>query len=457
MNVKHNILECIGHTPIVKINHLFKESPHRFFAKVEAFNPGHSIKDRIAVQMIDDAEKSGALKAGGTIIECTSGNTGMGLAMVSVVRGYKCICVMPDKVSDEKVKALRAFGVRVVVTPTAVEPDDPRSYYSVAKRLAQEIPNSFYANQYHNPSNPKAHYHTTGPEIWEQMGKDLDVLVVATGTGGTLCGIAKYLKEKNPKIKTVCVDPIGSVFYDFFKTGKIPKVLTTYKVEGFGEDFMPSTIDFSLIDDVVQVSDQECFTFARELVQKEGIFGGGSCGGAIAGAMKFSKTLEGQKNILILLPDSGSRYLSKVYDDQWLRENGFLGPKEISGPVRELLGNRFGQVITSDRSKKVKDIVSLMKQHSISQVPVVDGGKMIGVISEVDLLTAMLQNAKAGEDNVDEHMKKKYVVIDPDESVSKLSDLFSKTSVVVVTQDERPVGVVTKIDLIEYLSGKVRA
>lgn len=323
-NVYSNVLECVGKTPIVRLNRIGSDLPHKFFVKLEFMNPGGSVKDRIGIRMVEDALASGKLKPGGTIIETTSGNTGMGLAMVAAVRGFKCIFVMPDKISDEKFKALRAFGAEVIATPTAVEPEDPRSYYSVARRLAQEIPNSFHINQYDNPSNPKAHYQTTGPEIWEQMGENLDWLVVASGTGGTISGTAKFLKEKNPKLKALCVDPVGSVFYDYFKTGKVPKLLTTYKVEGFGEDFLPTTLDFKIIDEMVQVTDKECFQATRELTRKEGIFGGGSCGGAVAGALKFARTIREPKMFLILLADGGSKYLSKVYDDKWMRENNFL-------------------------------------------------------------------------------------------------------------------------------------
>lgn len=322
--IQNNILDCVGNTPIVRLNKIGQNFEHELLVKIEFFNPGSSIKDRIAKQMIEDAVADGRLKEGGTIIECTSGNTGMGLAMVACVKGFKCICVMPDKVSSEKIKILEAMGCKVVVTPTAVEPDDPRSYYSVAKKLAEETENSFYVDQYHNPSNPKTHVLSTGPEIYQQLGGELDYLVVASGTGGTLCGTAKYLKEKIPHLKAICIDPIGSIYYDYFKTGEIPKVVTSYKVEGFGEDFMPDTIDFDLIDDVIQVSDKECFDMARELAAKEGIFAGGSCGGAIAGGLKVAEKTEGKKRILMILPDSGSRYISKVYDNTWLKENGYL-------------------------------------------------------------------------------------------------------------------------------------
>ncbi|MFH1262672.1 MAG: cysteine synthase family protein [Pseudomonadota bacterium] len=322
-NVYGNILECVGRTPIVRLNSIGKDLPHKFYVKLEFMNPGGSVKDRIGIQLVDDAVASGKLKPGGTIIETTSGNTGMGLAMVAAVRGFTCIFVMPDKISDEKVRALEAFGAKVISTPTAVEPDDPRSYYSVAKRLEKETPNSFHINQYDNPSNPKAHYLSTGPEIWEQMGSEFDWLVIAAGTGGTISGISKFLKEKNPKLKTLGIDPVGSIFYEYFKTGKAPKLLTSYKVEGFGEDFLPKCLDFKIIDEMVQVTDQECFTYGRRLTKEEGIFAGGSCGGAVAGALKFAKTLKEPKTFLILLPDGGSKYLSKMYNDEWMRTNGF--------------------------------------------------------------------------------------------------------------------------------------
>lgn len=322
-NVFENVVDAIGNTPIVKLQKMGKELGHNFYVKLDYLNPGGSIKDRIARQLIKDAVESGHLKPGGTIIETTSGNTGMGLAMIAAVQGFKCIFTMPDKVSDEKTNAMRALGAEVILCPTAVEPEDPRSYYMTAKRLAKETPNSFYINQYDNPSNPKAHYLSTGPEIWEQMGDKIDYLVSGIGTGGTLCGTAKFLKEKNPKLKTVAVDPVGSIFYDYFKTGKIVPA-GSYKVEGFGEDFFPKNVDFKLIDEMIQVNDQECFDTARLLAKTEGIFAGGSCGAAVSAALRFAKTVKDKKTFLILLADGGSRYLSKMYNDQWMIDNGFL-------------------------------------------------------------------------------------------------------------------------------------
>ncbi len=456
-DVFSNVLECIGHTPIVKLNTIGADLGHDLYVKLEFLNPGSSIKDRIALQIVEDAAVSGELKPGGTIIECTSGNTGMGLAMVGAVKGYHCVFVMPDKVSSEKIKALRAFGARVVTTPTAVEPEDPRSYYSVARRLAQEIPNAFLANQYHNPSNTKAHYRMTGPEIWDQMGEKLDYLVVASGTGGTISGIATFLKEKKPSIKILCVDPVGSIFYEYFKTGKAPKILTTYKVEGFGEDFLPGNMNFKIVDEMVQVDDRECFQFARDLVKREGLFVGGSCGGAVAGAVKFAKALKGRKTFLIILPDSGSRYLSKFYDDDWMRENGFLDMDESLGQVSDLLGDRMGKVTTADWDQKVKDVVGTMKKHSISQLPVMRAGKLVGLITEVDLLSAMMAGEATGDDPAANFVDQNFKSITLGTPISELSAAFRSGQIALVIDKTKVVGIVTKIDLVDFLSKRVKS
>ena len=454
-NVHDNIVEAIGNTPLVRINHLGRDTGATFYAKLEYMNPGSSVKDRIAVQMIEDAEASGQLKPGGTVVECTSGNTGMGLALVGAARGYHTILVMPDKVSDEKIKALRAFGAKVVSTPTAVPPEDPRSYYQVARRIAETTPNAFFANQYQNMSNPEAHFRTTGPEIWEQIGPELDAVVVATGTGGTLCGIARYIKPKKAAVQYVLVDPVGSIYYDYLKTGKAPKILKTYKVEGFGEDFIPGTIDLSMVDDVVQVSDKECFSTARELTRKEGIFGGGSCGGAMAGAVKYARSHPECKTIVVLMPDSGSRYLSKVFDDSWLRENGFL-EDEIGGRVEDLLHKRSQKVIVAQASESIRDVLGIMKEHGISQVPVLEGEKLVGMLSESGILGALLSDPSAAHRSAGALAEPTYEVVEPSAPVSRLSDVVARGKVALVMESGKLRGVVTKIDLIEYLAAASR-
>lgn len=321
--IKDNVLEAIGNTPLVKLNNISKGLKAKIYAKLEFLNPGGSVKDRMALYMIEDAEKRGLLKAGGTIIENTSGNTGVGLAIVAAVKGYKTIFTIPDKMSQEKIDLLKAFGAEVVVTPTDVPYDDPRSYYETAKRIAKETPNSFYVDQYNNMKNPEAHYKTTGPEIWQQTNGEIDYLVAGIGTGGTLSGAAKFLKEKNPNIKVIAVDPIGSVFYDYFKHKKLVKP-HVYKVEGIGEDYLVKAMDFSVVDDIIQVNDKNSFLMARRLAREEGIFAGGSSGAAVWASLELAKNIDDDKIIVTILPDSGSRYLSKLYNDRWMKENGFL-------------------------------------------------------------------------------------------------------------------------------------
>ncbi len=325
--IHNSIIDAIGNTPLVKLNRVTEGLDVPIAAKVEYLNPGQSIKDRIALKMIDDAEKKGLIKPGGTIIEGTSGNTGMGLALVAAVRGYKCIFTTTDKQSKEKVDLLRALGARVEVCPTNVEPDDPRSYYSVAKRLSEEIPNSYYPNQYDNLSNTQAHYETTGPEIWEQTDGRITHYVAGMGTGGTISGAAKYLKEKNPAIKVIGVDSVGSVYKHYFETGKFDKnEIKPYVTEGIGEDIIPENVDFDLIDAVVQVNDKNALLATRDLAKQEGLFVGGSCGAAVFGALEYARENKLSKNdlMVVILPDSGTRYISKVYNDDWMRDKGFI-------------------------------------------------------------------------------------------------------------------------------------
>ena len=450
----NNILEAVGRTPIVRLNSIGKQLRSPLFVKCEFMNPGGSVKDRPAIQIVLDYEASGQLKPGGTIVEATSGNTGMGLALASAIKGYKCIFVMPDKMSNEKIQALRAFGARVVVTPTDVEPEDPRSYYNVARRLVTETPGSVLANQYYNPSNPKAHVLQTGPEIWEQTGGEVDAIVVCMGTGGTISGIGKYLKSKKPSVKVIGVDPVGSVFYDYFRTGKLTPA-HSYKVEGFGEDFLPGTMDFSVVDDVVRVTDKESFITTRRLVREEGLYAGGSSGSAVAGAVKWAERQMEPLNILVLLPDGASRYLSKVFDDTWMKENGFLEP-EYGGTVQDVMGHGLRAVYSVAPAAPVREVIAMMKAHEVSQVPVLDGNRIAGIVSERDLLHALALGGAKEDTLISEIAGAEFAILEPSNSAALLGELFAQGKTVLVQDGGRVTGVLTKIDLIDYIARRLR-
>ncbi|MFU8804282.1 MAG: pyridoxal-phosphate dependent enzyme [Bradymonadaceae bacterium] len=453
MKAAENVLEVIGNTPLVRCHSLAKHVKAKIYLKLEYLNPGSSVKDRPALQIIEDAEVSGELKPGGTIVEATSGNTGMGLAMTAAIKGYKCIFVMPDKMSEEKIYALRAFGARVVVCPTAVEPDDPRSYYSVSARLAEETPGGFLANQYHNPSNPRAHYLKTGPEIWEQCDGEIDVFVSTMGTGGTISGTARYLKEQKPDIKIVGIDPVGSVYYDYFKTGKMTEA-NSYLVEGFGEDILPSTMHFDYVDEVVRVSDRECFLATRRLVREEGIFAGGSAGGAVAGAIKYAERIDREVNIVVILPDSASRYLSKIFDDDWMRENGFLDEDWSGSTVSDLLSRKPRELYTAKLGDTVSEVVHQMKTHGISQLPVLDNERVVGIINETDVLNHLLSEGGRA-DAIDRLVETQFAIVEPSNRISIIGQFFKQNKVVIVLDGKKLAGIITKIDFIDHVSSQI--
>ncbi|MEM7158328.1 MAG: cystathionine beta-synthase [Myxococcota bacterium] len=447
-----DLTEAIGQTPIVRLNRVAEGIESEIYVKLEYVNPAGSMKDRVGLNIIRDAEERGMLGPGGTIIEATSGNTGAGLAMVAAIRGYKCIFVMPDKMSSEKIDALRAYGARVVVCPTAVEPSDPRSYYSTARRIVEETPGAFYANQYHNPANPEAHYVSTAPEIWEQTDGDFDVFVGGMGTGGTLSGCGRYFKERNPDVQIVGVDPIGSLYYEYVKTGRLTKAFSYY-VEGIGEDFLPSTMNLDMLNDVVQVDDKECFLMTRELVRREGIFCGGSCGAAVVGAIKYARTLKQPKKILVLLPDSAQKYLSKIFNDEWMRSNGFLEEDDTEGTVAHVLKSKPGRLLTVDANSNVREAVGILKEHGVSQLPVLDSaGRHCGVVSELDLLNHLVENEGDPETKLEELISSDYATVTPHTRLQLLKHIFNDAKVVLVVEDDKAVGILTKIDLIDYLA-----
>ena len=457
LGVYDNIVDTIGRTPLVRLSRLGRDLASPLYAKVEYFNPGGSVKDRIGLNIINEAEESGRLKPGGTVVESTSGNTGVGLAIICALRGYKSVFVMPDKMSQEKILLLRAYGAKVVITPTAVEPEDPRSYYEVAKRIVRETPNSILANQYHNPENPRSHYLTTGPELWEQTEGQITDVIMTMGTGGTISGTAKYLKEKNPDIKIVGVDATGSIIKETWENdGVIPDdaIAESYKVEGFGEDFIPTTLDLSIVDEIIRVTDKECFLWSRRLVQKEGIFAGGSAGAAVAAAMRYCEQLPAGRIAIVLLPDSGSRYLTKHFDDKWMRENGYLEAAWSEISLRDMVESK-GALITANINDKMNAVIKVMKEHDISQVPALnDDGSLAGIVSEVSLLMHMLEaDHEHTPDETIEGMVQEAPATYPGHTL--LEDVLQHIvdrNVVLVMEGNKPTGILTKIDILDYIA-----
>jgi cystathionine beta-synthase len=451
MNIRNNILETIGNTPLIRLNKLTKDLPCTVLAKVEYFNPGNSAKDRMAIKMIEVAEKEGKLKPGGTVIECTSGNTGMGLALAAVVKGYKCIFTTTDKQSKEKIDILKALGAEVIVCPTNVEPADPRSYYSIARRLAGEIPGSFHANQYDNLANRLAHYETTGPEIWEQTDGKVTHLVVATGTGGTVTGTAMFLKEKNPRIQVWAMDPFGSLLTKYFRTGEIDmNEVHPYFTEGIGEDFVPLNYDMRVVDVFEQVTDKDAALMTRRIAREEGLFCGYSAGTAVQGLMQLKDLLKKDDLVVVILHDHGSRYVGKIYNDQWMMERGFMDVKTF----KDIIASRgTKRLITAGADQTVTEAFELMQKYHIENLPVLSQGEVVGAISESGLFSHMMTGTPdLKSKKIAEVLEKPYPVVGFDTPLERLSSLINRENGAVLGKDDSGnYHIVTKYDVIQAL------
>lgn len=442
-----NALEAIGHTPLVKLNKITDGASCLVLAKVEYVNPGGSVKDRPAIAMLDAAEERGLLKPGGTIVEPTSGNTGTGLAMAAAIRGYRCILVMPDKMSKEKIDLLRAYGADVVITPTNVPPDSPESYYGVANRLAAEIPGAFQPNQFHNQFNPQAHYHTTGPEIWEQTRGTVTHLVAGIGTGGTISGTARYLKEQNPEIHVVGADPEGSIY-----SGDIPR---SYQVEGIGMNYLPETVDLRVIDEVIRVSDRDSFLLARRIAREEGLLVGGSSGTAGVAAVKLAQTLPEEAIVVVIFPDSGRGYMSKIFSDDWMIANGFLADAKRRATVGDVLRAKtpLPSLITLQVNDTVKAALDLLRQYEISQIPIMRGHEHVGSVNDVGVMQAVFDHADIIHQPIADVMGRAFPILEQHEEIERAYKLLTLANPAIVVADEgEPVGVLTRQDIISFLS-----
>ena len=449
MDFSNNILETIGNTPLVKLNKVVAEIDALVLAKVETFNPGNSVKDRMAVKMVEDAEADGRLKPGGTIIEGTSGNTGMGLALVAIIKGYKLICVISDKQSKEKMDILRAVGAKVVVCPTNVEPTDPRSYYSVSKRLAEETPNSWYVNQYDNLSNSLAHYEQTGPEIWKQTEGKITHFVVGVGTGGTISGVGKYLKEKNPNIKIWGIDTYGSVFKKYHETGIFDEnEIYSYITEGIGEDILPKNVDFSLIDGFTKVTDKDAAVYTRKIAMEEAIFVGNSAGACIKGLLQLKEHFKPEDVVVVLFHDSGSRYVGKMFNDDWMRERGFL--EENITKAEDVIKDHIDKELIVVRTEElVSHAIERMRKYKISQIPVVDINGFVGSVDETDLFRSYVADKNVAEKPIKEVMGKPFPIVKLGTTIEEVSKLFTKENdAVLVELGNGKHHIITKYDII---------
>lgn len=452
MKVCNNILEAIGNTPMIQLNHITKDLPCTVLAKVEYFNPGHSCKDRMALKMVEDAEKDGRLKPGGTIVEGTSGNTGMGLALAAIVKGYNLICVTTDKQSKEKADILRAMGARVEICPTDVEPTDPRSYYSVSKRLAEETPNGWYVNQYDNPSNAQANYEQTGPEIWEQTDGKVTHFVVGVGTGGTISGIAKYLKEQNPNVRIWGVDTYGSVFKKYHETGIFDEnEIYSYVTEGIGEDILPKNVDFSLIDGFTKVTDRDAAVYTRKLAKEEGLFVGMSSGSAIKGVLQLKDKFKEGDVVVVLFHDSGSRYVGKIFNDEWMCEKGYLVNEiKVAGDV--VKKHEDQALITVFAEELVSHAVGKLKKHGISQVPVLKDGKFVGSITESIIYQALIADPKNIDAPISSVMGTAFPIVSENQPIEEVTALINKeTPAVLVKLANDTFHIISRQDIIDNI------
>jgi len=453
--IYNSIIETIGNTPLVRLNKLNKGIEGEVLVKVEYFNPGNSTKDRMAVKMIEDAEKNGTLKPGGTIIEGTSGNTGMGLALAAITRGYKCIFTMADKQSKEKIDILRAVGAEVIVCPTNVSPEDPRSYYAIARKLNEDIPNSFYPNQYDNPSNWKAHYETTGPEVWRDTEGKVTHFAAGVGTGGSMSGIAKFLKEQSEKVVSVGIDTYGSVFKKYKETGEFDEnEVYPYLTEGIGEDILPENVNFSVIDHFIKVTDKDAAVMTRRLAREEGLFVGWSCGSAVHGALEYAReNLKKGDVMVILLPDHGTRYLGKVYNDDWMRNHGFLEDKAY-GTARDIVTSRDDgyQLVVVNKTDKIKDAIALMNNKSVSQIPVMEDGQVIGSITDNKLLLKIIENPELKDATVAQVMEDSMHFVALDSTLDVLSSMVEREKAVLVRDEMHRVHIITKHDILAAIT-----